>query len=248
MPVGPQRSTTESATGIAVTVRLFASVRESAGTAAVNVRLGHGALVEDALNSASKAVPGVWKLPSKYMIAVNGQYAGPTTPLSDGDTVAVIPPVSGGSSRQFIKITSEPLEADLLVKHILSDADGAVVTFIGVTRDHNEGRHVEFLEYEAYQPMAEEKIAGIIDDMKSRWQIGNVAVAHRTGRVNVGETSMVLAVSAPHRRPAFEAALYFVDQLKLIVPIWKKEHFEGGEVWIGETSGKGHPQAGKPRV
>src|SRR3972149_1463554 len=106
---------------------------------------------------------------------------------------------------------------------------------MGVTRDDNDGRRVTCLEYEAYQPMAEQKIAEIISEMKSRWDIGGVAIAHRTGRVGIGEISMVLAVSAAHRRPAFEAALYFVDRLKEIVPIWKKEHYEGGTMWIGET-------------
>ena len=133
-----------------------------------------------------------------------------------------------------VTITEEMLDPAPLAERVRSDRDGCVVTFLGVTRDHNEGRRVLRLEYEAYQPMAERKMAEIIDEMKARWEIGSVAVAHRVGRVDVGETSMVLAVSAPHRAPAFEAAQYFVDQLKRVVPIWKKEFFEGGEVWIGD--------------
>ena len=125
-----------------------------------------------------------------------------------------------------------------LTEFVRTEIDGAVVTFLGVTRNHNEGRRVLFLEYEAYRPMADKVIAEIIGEMKSRFEIGRVAIAHRTGRVDIGETSMVVAVGAAHRRPAFEAALHFIDQLKRIVPIWKKEYFEGGEVWIGDTPGQ----------
>ena len=107
----------------------------------------------------------------------------------------------------------------------------------GVTRDHNEGRGVEYLEYEAYRPMADNKIREIIAEMRDRFDVDLISIAHRTGRVDIGEKSMVVAVSAEHRRPAFEAALYFVDRLKEIVPIWKKEHFDGGEVWINDTPG-----------
>ena len=133
-----------------------------------------------------------------------------------------------------VTITEEPLDPAPLVEQVRSDRDGVVVTFLGVTRDHNEGRRVLYLEYEAYRPMAERKMAEIIDEMKARWKIGSVAVAHRVGRVDIGETSMVVAVSAPHRGPAFEAAMHFVDQLKRVVPIWKKEYCEGGEVWVGD--------------
>jgi molybdopterin synthase catalytic subunit len=227
---------------IAVTVRLFAGVRERAGTAAVTVRLARGSNVAGALDAAAAAVPGEWRLPSKVMLALNGEYADGGATLADGDEVAVIPPVSGGAARppHMISITSATLDAGPLNEFVTTDSDGAIVTFLGVTRNHNEGRQVSYLEYEAFQPMAEQQIAVIIAEMQSKWEIGRVAVAHRTGRVDIGQTSMVLAVGAPHRRPAFEAALYFVDRLKEVVPIWKKEHFQGGEVWIGETPGGGH--------
>ena len=138
---------------------------------------------------------------------------------------------------QKVTITDDPLDPGPLTEFVRTESDGAIVTFLGVTRNHNEGRRVLYLEYEAYRPMADRVIAEIIDDMKCRYEIGQVAVAHRTGRVDIGEMSMVVAVGAAHRRPAFEAALHFIDRLKQIVPIWKKEYFEGGEVWIGDTPG-----------
>jgi len=134
----------------------------------------------------------------------------------------------------MIVITEQPLEPNILTDAVRGDTDGAVITFEGVTRNHNDGRGVEYLEYEAYRPMADEKLQELIDEIKDRWEIDKVAVAHRIGRVDIGELSLVIAVSAAHRRPAFEATLHFVDRLKEVVPIWKKEYFEGGEVWIGD--------------
>lgn len=134
----------------------------------------------------------------------------------------------------MILITEQPLDPNTLTDAVRADSDGALVTFEGVTRNHNDGRVVEYLEYEAYRPMADEKLRELVDEIKDRWAIDRVAVAHRIGRVDIGEISLVIAVSAAHRRPAFEAALHFVDRLKEVVPIWKKEVYEGGEVWIGD--------------
>ena len=228
-----------------VTVRLFAGVREAAGVSSVEVELLAPANIAHAVEAASRAVPGVWRLPKTVLLASNGEYASYETPVEDGDEVAVIAPVSGGSDTgtQEITITDDPLEPGPLTEFVRTARDGAVVTFLGVTRNHNEGRRVLYLEYEAYRPMADQVIAEIIDDMKRRYEIGRVAVAHRTGRVDIGETSMIVAVGAPHRRPAFEAALHFIDRLKQIVPIWKKEYFEGGEVWIGDTPGSSNSGA-----
>ncbi len=222
-----------------VTVKLFAGVREAAGVSSVEVELRAPANIAHAVEAASRAVPGFWRLPKTVLLASNGEYASYETPVKDGDEVAVIPPVSGGSDTgtQEITITDDPLEPGPLTELVRTERDGAVVTFLGVTRNHNEGRRVLYLEYEAYRPMADQVIAEIINDVKGRYEIGQVAVAHRTGRVDIGETSMIVAVGAAHRRPAFEAALHFIDRLKQIVPIWKKEYFEGGEVWIGDAPG-----------
>ncbi len=228
---------------VVVKVRLFAGVREAAGVSAVDVELPAPATIDDAIEAASRGVPGEWRLPKTVLLTSNGEYASYETEVKCGDEVAIIPPVSGGSGldTQEVTITGDPLDPEPLTEFVMTDSDGAVVTFLGVTRDHNEGRRVLYLEYEAYRPMADQVIAEIIGEMKSRFEIGRVAVAHRTGRVDIGETSMVVAVGAAHRRPAFEAALHFIDRLKQVVPIWKKEYFEGGEVWIGDTPGSSEP-------
>jgi len=231
-----------TANEIKITVRLFAGLRERAGASGMEVTLPAGATVAEAIVRIVEQAPGRLTVSPTVMTAVNTEYVRRDHCLSDGDELALIPPVSGGAQDDpLVVITGEELDPEPYTRTVTTGRDGAVVTFLGVTRDHNEGRRVKWLEYEAYQPMAEDKIREIIAEMHGAYDIGRVAVAHRTGRVDIGETSMVVAVGAAHRRPAFEAALYFVDRLKEIVPIWKKEYFEGGEVWIGDTPGGGEP-------
>ena len=126
----------------------------------------------------------------------------------------------------------------MLTDRVLASGSGAVVTFLGTTRDHNAGRRVTMLEYEAYRPMADRMLAQVASEMTERWELGNVAIGHRLGRVGIGEISLVVAASAAHRQAAFDACQYAVDRIKQIVPIWKKEHFEGGKVWIGSQDGR----------
>ena len=221
-----------------MTVLFFAGARERVGTGHVELDVPDNANLGLAVDQAIASAGAEYVLPENAMLARNGTYADRLTGLSDGDEIAVIPPVSGGAdSISDVWVTDDEIDADEVVSRVGSDRDGAVVVFHGITRDHNQGRSVLWLEYEAYSPMAEDMMTKIICEMRERWKIGDVAVCHRTGRVDIGQTSMVLAVSAAHRRPAFESALYFIDRLKEIVPIWKKEYFEGGEMWIGETPG-----------
>ncbi len=225
-----------------VTILFFAGARERVGTGRVELEVDDDTTLGNAVDLAVGNKGGNQVLSENVLLARNGAYADRSTIVNDGDEIAVIPPVSGGSgdgtaASERVWVTADVIDPDDVVRSVGSDRDGAVVVFHGVTRDHNDGRSVLYLEYEAYSPMAENMMSQIIGEMREKWEIGDVAVCHRTGRVDIGQTSMVLAVSAAHRRPAFESALYFIDRLKEVVPIWKKEYFEGGEVWIGETPG-----------
>ena len=133
----------------------------------------------------------------------------------------------------MIRITNDPLDAALAVSQVESPAAGAVAAFVGVTRNNTAGRKVLFLEYEAYRPMADEQLRRVADEMRERWDLQGVAIHHRLGRLEIGEASLVVAASSAHRQAAFEACHFSIDRIKQIVPIWKKEFFEGGEVWVG---------------
>ena len=136
----------------------------------------------------------------------------------------------------MIQLVAEPILIDDLLHAVADDAAGAVVLFVGTTRDHNEGRQVERLEYEAYQGMAEKELAKIAETARERWKVARIAIVHRTGVVPIGSASVAIAVSAAHRADAFEAARFAIDRLKEVVPIWKKEFFEGGATWIGDQA------------
>ena len=138
----------------------------------------------------------------------------------------------------MLALTKEPILVDDLLDAVSDPSAGATVLFLGTTRNHNEGRRVEELEYEAYAGMAERELERITEAARDRWKIAKIAVLHRTGTVPIGNASVAIAVSAAHRGPAFEAARYAIDRLKEVVPIWKKEHFEGGAVWIGDQAGE----------
>ena len=133
----------------------------------------------------------------------------------------------------MIRITNDPLDAALAVSQVESPAAGAVAVFIGVTRNNTAGREVLFLEYEAYRPMADEQLRRVADEMRERWDLQGVAIHHRLGRLEIGEASLVVAAASAHRQAAFEACHFSIDRIKQIVPIWKKEFFVGGEVWVG---------------
>ena len=139
----------------------------------------------------------------------------------------------------MIHITSDPLEPNSVTEIVRKNSNGAVITFLGTTRDSTDGKNVNYLEYEAYQPMAQNMIQQIFDEVKERWEIEDLAISHRLGKVEIGEISMVVAISSPHRKQAFEAGQYSIDRIKEIVPVWKKEFFDNGEEWVGsETQAK----------
>jgi MoaE-MoaD fusion protein len=210
---------------VRVSVRLFAGLRERAGWSQREV---------DGVDSVGDVWPalGLGDEPSGLLYAVNKEYAPRDRELADGDEVALIPPVSGGSFR----LSEEPLSLDAVVDEVRSDEAGAIATFVGTTRVHSRGRTVERLEYEAYAGMAENVMAEIADGLKQRYDLCEIAIHHRTGTVAIGEPSVVIAVSAPHRQDALAACRDAIDTLKEQVPLWKKEIYAGGEEWIGRGS------------
>ena len=209
---------------MSVRVRLFAGLRERAGWSQREIEAASVAEIWPALELGAE--------PAGLLYAVNRKYAPREAPLADDDEVAVIPPVSGGA---FL-LSDEPLSLDRAIGEVRSDAAGAIATFTGTTRKESRGRAVSYLDYEAYEGMAEDVMAEIASELQSRYDLCAVAIHHRVGRVEIGDTSVVIAVSAPHRQDALAACKDAIDTLKQQVPLWKKEVYEGGEEWIGRGS------------
>ena len=207
-----------------VTVRLFAGLRERAGWSQRDID--------------AATVGDVWRMlelgdePAGLLYAVNKEYATPERALADGDEVALIPPVSGGA---FL-LSEEPLSLDRVVDEVRDEQAGAIATFTGTTRISSRGRTVTHLDYEAYEGMAERVMAEIADELRARYELSGIAIHHRIGRVGIGDTSVVIAVSAAHRQDALAACKDAIDTLKERVPLWKKEVYSGGEEWIGRGS------------
>jgi MoaE-MoaD fusion protein len=209
---------------VTVRVRLFAGLRERAGWSQRDVDASTVGEVWETL--------GLGDEPDGLLYAVNKEYATPDRALADGDEVALIPPVSGGA---FL-LSEEPLSLDRAVDEVRTEEAGAIATFTGTTRVHSRGRTVTHLDYEAYEGMAESVMAEIAAAVAERYELTGVAIHHRVGRVGIGETSVVIAVSAQHRHHALAACKDAIDELKERVPLWKKEVYEGGEEWIGRGS------------
>jgi molybdopterin synthase catalytic subunit len=173
----------------------------------------------------------------QVVIAKNREYVKPDEPVSDGDEVALIPPVSGGAtSIAPILISPSPLSVDDALAAARDDGHGGVVVFLGTVRDRSRGKRVTHLEYEAYAEMAEDGMAQLAADLQERYELCAVAIHHRVGSLGIGEASVAIAVSAPHRQDALAACKDAIDRLKETVPLWKKEVYEGGEEWIGRGS------------
>jgi molybdopterin synthase catalytic subunit/molybdopterin converting factor small subunit len=205
-------------------VRLFAGLRERAGWGEREVEAGTVAEVWPALDLGEE--------PAGLLYAVNQDYAERDRELAEGDEVAVIPPVSGGAFR----LVEGPIDLGAVVAEVEDEQAGAIATFQGTVRRQSRGRTVIALEYEAYGGMAEKVMAEIAEGVKSRYELCEVAVTHRVGRCEIGDVSVVIAVSAPHRHDALAACRDVIDELKERVPLWKKELYEGGEEWIGRGS------------
>jgi molybdopterin synthase catalytic subunit len=208
-----------------VTVRLFAGLRERAGWARREL---------EGIERVGDIWPalGLGEEPGGLLYAVNREYAEPGRELRDGDEVALIPPVSGGTFR----VTEEPLSLDAAVAEVADERAGGIATFTGTVRRQSRGREVLYLEYEAYAEMAEDVIAQLATELDESHDLCGISIHHRVGRVEIGEPSVVIAVSAPHRQAALAACREAIDRLKETVPLWKKEVYEGGEEWLGRGS------------
>jgi molybdopterin synthase catalytic subunit/molybdopterin converting factor small subunit len=208
-----------------IRVRLFAGLRERAGWSTREL---------DGVTRVADVWPALdlGEQPEGLLYAVNRAYAPPEQELADGDEVALIPPVSGGAFR----LSGQPLSLDAAVAEVADERAGAIATFVGTTRRQSRGRDVVHLDYEAYEGMAEGVMAEIAAELEERYDLCSIAIHHRIGRVGIGETSVLIAVSAPHRADALAACRDAIDTLKERVPLWKKEVYEGGEEWIGRGS------------
>ncbi len=195
-----------------MTVRLFAALKERAGTGRLELELPDGARVADALAALDGLADGL-----SLVLAVNREYASPERVLAASDELAVVPPVSGGAAHVHTRVVDHALSLDALVAHVQDPRAGAVVTFSGVTRD------VSHLDYDGYVEMAEAELRRIAEEAVERFGLCAVASEHRTGRVVTSEASILVAASAPHRPEAFAGARYVIDQLKERLPIWKQE-------------------------
>ena len=225
---------------INVRVLFFGAARDAAGREELELSLSSAANVASAFAQLLADYPALARFGNSLLLAVNQEYALPDRKLSDGDELAVLPPVSGGSlsAYDFFELTTDPIDVGAVARRVVLPECGATVTLDGYAREWTKGRHTLYLVYEAYPPMALSEMQRLGEQAHEKFEIAHLGIVHRTGRLEIGETSVVIAVSAPHRRAAFEACEWAIRELKRTVPIWKKEVFEDGEVWV---EGEGAP-------
>jgi MoaE-MoaD fusion protein len=212
-----------------VHVLFFGVLKDLAGKSSEWIELPDGAKVADVLAHYRSEIPRMKEAMTSLATAVNQQYAGPETVLSPDDELALLPPVSGGDRKALI--VCEPIDTQSVLDRIKQDEDGAAVVFEGVVRNQTRGRKTLYLDYEAYEQMALEQMERLADEALRQFQVRDVAVVHRLGRLEIGETSVLIVVASAHRAAAFDACRWLIDTLKRTVPIWKKEYFEDGAVW-----------------
>ncbi|MEO7969675.1 MAG: molybdopterin converting factor subunit 1 [bacterium] len=229
-----------------VTVLFFGAARDIVGQQELQLELRAttaGASLEELLEK----FPELRRFGRSLLFAVNQEYAQPDREINDGDELALFPPVSGGcaapastSANDFSELTTEPIDVGAVARRVVLPKCGATVTLDGYAREWTRGRRTLYLVYEAYAPMALKELERLEREAHERFEIAHIGIVHRTGRLEIGETSVVIAVSAPHRQEAFAASEWAIRELKRTVPIWKKEVFEDGEVWVeGESKDGG---------
>ena len=217
---------------IKITALLFGQAREFVGASSLDVEVAAPATVESVFAILKSEHPRLAQMERSLLFAVNEEYASLADPVADHDRLAILPPVSGGEAQDIFEITREPIDIAGLRARLLTGESGAVVIFDGVTRNNTKGRRTLYLEYEGYTEMALKTMAQISSEIHEKWPINRVGIIHRLGRIEISESSVVICVTSAHRRVAFEACHYAIDRLKKIVPIWKKEYFVDGEVWV----------------
>lgn len=225
-----------------VKVLFFGQLKDVTGRSEDRLEVADGTCLDGVFRHYAGMFPRLGEMARSIVMARNHEFAPLSSPIADGDEIAFLPPVSGGTSPwtheisdpagHFFALTRQPIDTRTLTDLVRRDADGAVIAFEGVVRNNSNGRSTLFLDYECYEQMAIRKIAEIGRELAASDAIGRIAMVHRLGRLEVGEASVVIAVSAPHRKPAFDGALEAINRLKKLVPIWKKEHFADGEVWV----------------
>jgi MoaE-MoaD fusion protein len=216
-----------------VRVRFFAAARDIIQQREMEVELSGGSTTTDLLDRLVRECPGLQALLPSLKLAVNLEYAGQAHALSEGDEVALIPPVSGGVD--LYEVTEAPLSLDVLARAVGQNTAGAIASFLGVVREFARGRRVLYLEYDAYPEMATATMRQIGEEIRRVWPVDRVAIVHRIGRLGIGEASVAIAVSSPHRKEALEACAHAIERLKAIVPIWKREVWSDGSEWVGST-------------
>ncbi|MBV9771101.1 MAG: molybdenum cofactor biosynthesis protein MoaE [Bryobacterales bacterium] len=221
-------------------------LKDIVGRSEDHIEVADGARVDSVYRRYAHDFPRLTDLEASIVLACNHEFCDRSAAIREGDEIAFLPPVSGGSGVStrytheirdadtgcFYALTRETIDTPGIARQLLRGEDGALVDFEGVVRNNTKGRATEFLDYECYEPMAVKMLAEIGRDIAGTHAIGRIAMVHRLGRMQIGEASVAVVVTAPHRKPAFEAALEGINRLKRIVPIWKKEHFADGEVWV----------------
>ena len=219
----------------------FGGAKDITGTSSIDLSISSPATLTDAKNLLIERFPGLQRFGRSLLFAVNQEYAFPEKTINSNDELAVFPPVSGGSCdyrcpHDFFELTTDVIDVGAVARRVVLPECGATVTLDGYARQWTAGRETEYLVYEAYEPMALSEMEKLGAAAHKQFEIAHVGIVHRTGRLEIGETSVVIVVSAPHRHAAFQACEWLIKELKRTVPIWKKEVFQDGEVWVeGET-------------